>query len=248
MRNAAAAVMLAIFIGSMTAGNLHSQADIDMETGFAFSGYNDVRIPGDAGTLFSLSQELDADDGMFLRLRLNYEIGQKHTLSLLYAPLTINSTGSFDQETTFMDTAFPAGEDIDAEYRFDSYRLTYRYEFHRSGSFEFGLGITGKIRDAEIRLKSGSLEESKKNTGFVPLINFRCIYWINDVYGLMLTGDALAAPQGRAEDVLAAVIYEPLEGFMMKFGYRVLEGGADNDEVYTFALIHYLIAGVQIDF
>ena len=33
-----------------------------------------------------------------------------------------------------------------------------------------------------------------------------------------------------------------------KLGYRVLEGGADNDEVFTFALIHYLLAGVSLRF
>jgi hypothetical protein len=31
-------------------------------------------------------------------------------------------------------------------------------------------------------------------------------------------------------------------------GYRFLEGGADNDEVYTFALVHYLAAGVVVRF
>jgi hypothetical protein len=29
-------------------------------------------------------------------------------------------------------------------------------------------------------------------------------------------------------------------------GYRLLEGGADNDEVFTFALFHYAVAGVRI--
>jgi hypothetical protein len=29
-------------------------------------------------------------------------------------------------------------------------------------------------------------------------------------------------------------------------GYRLLEGGADNDEVYTFAFFHYAVAGVRI--
>ncbi|MFC1566818.1 hypothetical protein ACFL4A_03140 [bacterium] len=32
----------------------------------------------------------------------------------------------------------------------------------------------------------------------------------------------------------------------IKFGYRILEGGADNDEVYTFSLFNYLVFGVLI--
>jgi hypothetical protein len=31
-------------------------------------------------------------------------------------------------------------------------------------------------------------------------------------------------------------------------GYRILEGGADNDEVYTFSLFHYAIASVALEF
>jgi hypothetical protein len=33
-----------------------------------------------------------------------------------------------------------------------------------------------------------------------------------------------------------------------KAGYRCLEGGADNNEVYTFALVRYLAAGVVVRF
>jgi hypothetical protein len=29
-------------------------------------------------------------------------------------------------------------------------------------------------------------------------------------------------------------------------GDRILEGGADNDEVYSFALLHYAVAGVTV--
>lgn len=31
-------------------------------------------------------------------------------------------------------------------------------------------------------------------------------------------------------------------------GYRLLEGGADNDEVYTLAFFHYAVAGLRIRF
>ena len=31
-------------------------------------------------------------------------------------------------------------------------------------------------------------------------------------------------------------------------GYRLLEGGADNEEVYTFAFFHYAVAGVRVRF
>ncbi len=49
-----------------------SQIDLDIETGAVFSGYNDIRIPGDKGTLFSLSDELEADPEVFYRIRIFY--------------------------------------------------------------------------------------------------------------------------------------------------------------------------------
>ena len=66
--------------------------------------------------------------------------------------------------------------------------------------------------------------------------------------GFLLEGDALAAPQGRAEDVLAALTFKLTDKITWKVGYRILEGGADNDEVYTFAMYHYATAGLIIGF
>jgi hypothetical protein len=31
-------------------------------------------------------------------------------------------------------------------------------------------------------------------------------------------------------------------------GYRMVEGGADNDKVLTFAWLHYLVASASVDF
>lgn len=67
---------------------------------------------------------------------------------------------------------------------------------------------------------------------------------VKDNLGVLLYGDALAAPQGRAKDVLLALQYKVNEKVTLKGGYRILEGGADNDEVYSFALFNYAVLGV----
>ena len=69
---------------------------------------------------------------------------------------------------------------------------------------------------------------------------------MNEKFGLLFEGDALAAPQGRAEDVLLAATYKINRKIALKAGYRILEGGADNDEVYNFSLINYISAGAII--
>lgn len=225
-----------------------AQLSLDVESGVVIAGYNDVRIPGDQGTLFSLTDDLSAKPTAFVRLRAGYTIKSRHTISVLYAPLTVKSDGSTAFPIDFEGVTFPANTPLDASYTFNSYRITYRYDFVKRPKFEFGLGFTAKIRDAEIALSSQGLKSSKTNVGFVPIINFRFNWIMNEKFGLLLEGDALAAPQGRAEDVLLAATYKLSRKIALKAGYRILEGGADNDEVYNFSLFNYVAAGAIIVF
>ncbi len=229
-------------VSSLSAAS--TQFEFDLEGGYARSGYNDVRSPGNTGTELSLSEDLDADDVPYSRLRISFKWQEKHTISLLAAPLTIESSGILDEDILFEDVLFPEGTTVNSTYQFNSYRFTYRYDFYQSRFDEFGIGITGKVRDADIGLESQTLEAVKDDLGFVPLINFRYHHRFNDKVGFLLSGDALAAPQGRAEDILAAFTFRFSEKIKLKLGYRILEGGADNDEVYTFSLINYAALGV----
>ena len=106
------------------------------------------------------------------------------------------------------------------------------------------MGATAKIRDAEVEVNG----VTKTNLGFVPLINFRAEWFAKEKLSLVLRGDALVAPQGRAEDVLLAALFYPNRLVTLKLGYRILEGGANNDEVYNFSLIHYAVIGGIITF
>lgn len=223
---------------------------VDVEAGPVFSGYNDVRIPGDTGTDFSLTDDLQAKVALGFRARVNKTFGDRHWVSALVAPLRVESRGTLNRDVLFADVRFPAGvDDVEALYRFDSYRLTYRHGLVRARRFSFDLGLTAKIRDAEIRLTHAHVMlpgASKTNTGFVPLISFRADWQLGPRVGLVLDGDALGVPQGRAEDVSAALRIGLGDRLDARVGYRVLEGGSDVDEVYGFALFHYAIAGVTL--
>jgi hypothetical protein len=82
----------------------------------------------------------------------------------------------------------------------------------------------------------------------VPLLNFRVLWQLTEEWGVLLEGDAAAAKQGRAEDVLLALQYRLSDRLLLRAGYRILEGGADVEEVYNFALVHYLGVGVTYTF
>jgi hypothetical protein len=226
----------------------NAQALVDVETGLVFTGYNNVRIPGNQGTLFSLKDDLIPKANLFYRIRLNYIIKSRHTISLLYAPLLIKSSGVIKNNIIFEGVIFPANKEVSGTYKFNSYRLTYRYDIVQKPKLVFGLGLTAKIRDAKIALSSSTLSAAKPNVGFLPIVNFRLLWHLNKKFGVLLDGDALAAPQGRAEDVQIAATYNLKENLNIRAGYRVLEGGADNDEVYNFTLIHYASIGIAYTF
>jgi len=221
---------------------------LDAENGAVFSGYNDIQIPRDTGTRFSFSEELKTDRNYFFRLRLGYQWRLRHTLLVLVAPLKIKAAGRLDRTLFFFEEVFPAGTPLRGSYKFNSYRLTYRYDFIRKGKWQVGAGLTAKIRDAAIKIEGGGLSSTKSNVGFVPLINLSLFWQFLDRWGLLLEGDAAVARQGRAEDFILALQWKVRDNLSFKLGYRLLEGGADVEEVYNFSLFHYLSAGLTFTF
>jgi hypothetical protein len=218
---------------------------VDLETGVAWAGMNDVRIPGDGGTEFSLTDDLEASAVPYYRIRVGAVLGGRHTIFGFYTPVRIVSRGRFSEDVVFDGVTFPAGSSVTATYRFDSPRLTYRYGLVRSARWEVDVGATAKIRDAEIALQ-GEQYAAKANTGFVPLLSFRAAWRVGPAVSVVLDGDALASSQGRAEDVSLALEARLRDGVHARAGYRILEGGADNDEVYNFALVHFVGAGLTV--
>jgi hypothetical protein len=228
----------------------HCDWFFDAEAGYVWPGYIDVRIPNETGTLFSLKDALSAESKFVYRLRLGYQFHPKHSVSLLFAPLSLNAQGNVDKDIFFNGDFFPANTDLLAFYKFNSYRLTYRFDFVNSRKWKVGLGLTAKIRDAEVRLEDAEKRSSNTDVGFVPLINFRVEWMFSPKMSLLLEGDALASPggQGRAEDVLLALFYHLNDRVSLKAGYRILEGGADVESVYNFTLLNYVVGGAVFRF
>lgn len=239
---------LLIVTALCTAGPAWAGAEAEFEGGYVFTSRNDTRIPGKGGTGLSLADDLSTAPAPAFRVRVGYRIADRHFVTALYAPLQVHARGTAPRDIAFAGGSYPAGTPLLAVYRFNSYRLTYRYSFLWRAGLDVAAGVTGKIRDAETSLY-GVEARRKTNVGFVPLINVH-IAWRprNGAFGVLLDADALAAPQGRAEDVLLAATWQPRDGVELRVGYRMLEGGADNDEVYSFAWLHYAVAALWLRF
>lgn len=228
-----------------------SQFRLSLESGAAFSQYNDVRVPNgesNSGTLFSLQDDFKPTTTAFFRLEMSYLINGKHTVELTAAPLQIGYQDSQLEEINFAGSLF-SGEGIDGIYQFNTYRVSYRYRIVDNNQWNLDLGATILARDARIALEQGELQAEDTDLGFVPLLSFNLNYSPKDKLSFVLKGDALIGPQGRAEDIFAGINY-PIgtKGLQLKAGYRLIEGGADVDQVYNFAYIHFASLGLVYDF
>ena len=224
--------------------NAQKRVMLWLEAGPAWQSYNDVQIPASTGTRFSIS---DFGKGPFAAWRVyaGYQLSDKSGLRLLLAPLSVTVTGTPSSALSYQNTTFAAGVPTDALYKFNSYRLTYQYKFHESDTLALRIGFTAKIRDAEIRLTQGALTAARTDLGFVPLLNFVLDWRFNPGWALVLDADALAAPQGRAEDVALQLGRDLTPDLQLRAGYRMVEGGSSGGgSVYSFAWFHYATLGV----
>ncbi len=218
---------------------------IELEGGPVWQSYNDVEIPNDgSATRFSLYDLAGAGPWAGGRLYVTWNFNDRHGLRLLLAPFSLTETGTPGTAIDFAGASFTAGQPADATYTFNSYRLTYRYRFHQSETTTGWVGFTAKIRDAVIRLEQGPTTGEKTDLGFVPLLHLAGHWRFAPRWRLGLDVDALAGGPGRAEDAALELGYDVAKNWTLELGYRTVEGGADVDEVYTFAWLHSAVASV----
>ncbi len=225
-----------------------AQLKISLESGLAFSQYNDVRAPNgeqERGTLFSLDEDFTENTPTeFVRLELAYLISNRHTVELTAAPLQLEYQNAQPESIDFSGTTF-SGEGIHGTYKFNTYRLSYRYRLIRKADVSLDLGATILLRDARIALRQNGMEAEEVDLGVVPLVSFEFNYQPADKLSLLLKGDALVGPQGRAEDIFGGVLFHLVDDKLrLKAGYRFIEGGADVEQVYNFAYIHFIDLGL----
>ena len=217
---------------------------IHLETGAVWQHQNDVRIPGDTGTRYSIADIAGEGPFPFYRVEYFLNLGEKKQLRFLMAPFRFSESGVPDNDIVYADKTFNAGQNTDFTYQFNSYRVSYRYLYKDSASWRLWLGGTIKIRDAEIVVKQGNVKAKDSNVGLVPLFNLYSDYQLNNDWRFIVDFDGLVGPQGRAIDLGLKFRYDIDKHWYLGAGYRILEGGADNDNVYNFAWFNYALASV----
>lgn len=218
----------------------------ELEAGPAWQSYNDVEIPNDGtASRISLSDLVGSGPWPAARLYATWNWNDRHGLRLLLAPFALTESGVPTASMSFAGESYVAGVPIRAGYRFDSYRVSYRYRIREGARTTAWVGGTAKLRSARISLAQGETSSAKNDVGFVPLLHLAGEWRFAPDWRLGLDVDALAGGPGRAEDVALKVGYDLSDRWSLQGGYRMVEGGADVDAVYTFAWLHYAVVSVS---
>ncbi len=156
---------------------------ISLEGANVWQHRNDVRIPPDTGTEFSIVDLIGSAPTPSVRAEVTVGLTSRQELRFVYAPLRVTGRGTPGAPIAFAGGSF-ATIPTEAEYQFTSYRATWRYRVYQGRTWTWSLGATAFIRDARIALAQAGEEAEDSDVGFVPLAH--------------LTGEARLSERWRA--------------------------------------------------
>jgi hypothetical protein len=241
MRNSLLIAATLLVAGSLTANDL-SDFVLELELGPAWQNRNDVQIPNDEnGTRFSLDDVTGGGPWMAGRVNFTWNMTQRSSLHVIAAPFSYTETGRLDEAVDFVDERYTPDTPVTATYKFNSWRLGYRFRFFENDRWTLRGGGTIKVRDAKIELRQGETTSRDTDVGVVPLLSFAADYRPADRWHLIFDFEGLAGGPGRAFDTTLKVGYDLNDRWSITGGYRLLEGGADTDDVYNFAWFNYVV-------
>lgn len=219
-----------------------SRVVIELEAGPVWQSRNEVQIPNsDAGTRFSLVDLAGQGPWPAVRLYLTWNLNSRHSVRGLLAPLAYTETGSLTRPINFARASYVPGDPVEATYKFNSWRLGYRFRFLDRERLQLRVGFTAKIRDAKIELRQGRTTSKDTDVGFVPLLYLGADWRFAEPWHLVFDFEGLAGGPGRAFDIGFKLGYAINDQWTLAAGYRTLEGGADVESVYNFAWLHYAV-------
>jgi hypothetical protein len=243
--------LLACALAILAVGQAHAQTasriGVSFEAASVWSARNDVRIPPDTGTEFSIVDLIGSGPAGAVRTEVTIQLAARHGLRFVHAPLRVTGRGTPSTPISFAGRQF-APVPTDAEYQFSSYRAIYRYRLYDGATWRWHVGFTGFVRDARIALIQPGTTAEDTDVGFVPLGHVGAEARLADRWSMVMELDGAAAPQGRAFDFSAILNYQPTPRWTVGAGYRTIEGGADVEQVFTFAWLNAAIVRVGVRF
>jgi len=216
----------------------------------AFGGRNTVQRPNnEEGTRVNLNNEFSRKNNATFspRIELEYNYNRHHIIATA-SLVNDKFEGSTNIDILYDGELFIAGNNIDTKYKFNTYRIGYRYRVVDRPQFTFEIGATLLFRDAYISMEDNAQKAKFSNFGVAPLLSYYLEWKATERFSLLTYGDAFAIKVGRAEDVFAGAKYQFTPKLSGIAGYRLLEGGSDGDKVYTMSAFHFASIGIGFNF
>jgi hypothetical protein len=118
--------------------------------------------------------------------------------------------------------------------------------FVRNEDVIIGAGLSANLREGNITIQSGNKSSEYPSLGVEPLVNFYGLWSPVNNWMILVEGDLLITGSRRTEDIFAGMGYRFSDMFVLKGGYRLVEGGTETDKHYHFTLVNYLALGILI--
>jgi hypothetical protein len=113
------------------------------------------------------------------------------SVSRLFVAQTSRGTGEPPLKCGRGTTPRPA-----STYKFNSWRLGYRYRLLERERLRLFIGFTAQIRDAKVELRQATTSSKKTDVGFVPLLHAAADWQLARRWGLRFDFDGLAGGPG----------------------------------------------------
>lgn len=198
----------------------------------------------------------------FSRWSAELDLGDKHTVVLLYQPLSTAGTFVPDTDVRYADIDYVAGEPIVTTFEFPYYRGSYLYRAIDGPRFELQAGLTIQLRNANYNYaQSGQRFSRTSDVGVVPAPKLRATYRFGSRTFAAMEADGIYAPisliNGSTNETVGAILdasirlgYRASNRTQAYFNVRYLGGGATNSDPDNYAKnwLHFLFVGVGLSY
>jgi hypothetical protein len=173
-------------------------------------------------------------------------------LRFVIAPFQQTGTATPSTPILFDGGIFRAGVPLNVLYKFNTYRITYAapvFESLRADGWDFRVGGTLAVRDAQVKLSQPGIERNFTNWGPVPLLYFSAAKDLGAGWHVLGEFDAFPAPGGGGLfDGSLKAAYDLAPNVALTVGGRYQFGGASGSDFYNFLRVWMGVAGVNFSF
>ena len=199
-----------------TAGAEHPRAITGLsataEFGFLAVAGHHIQF-SESGTYFDYVEN-GGQDILFAvgRVSADLQIRNRHSIVLLYQPLSLQTGALLDEDLSVDSLVFPAGTPMNFLYEFPFFRVSWMYDVLKNPRHELSLGLSLQIRNATITFSSrdGTLYRDNRDIGPVPILKARGRYTFGNDIWIGAEVDGFYAPvsylNGSDQEVTGAIL------------------------------------------